>query len=85
MDFAETIGNTIVIIASVGWTIRIFYEIFSDFHSTFSHPNNPNFRCFESNKLKISDLKNILKRYMVTFLEDIMYYLIIYEGCNVFS
>lgn len=32
MDFAETIGNTIVIIASVGWTIRIFYEIFRYFN-----------------------------------------------------
>ena len=42
---------------------KIFTQIFANFHSTFRQPDNPTFRCFQSNSLKISDLKNILKIY----------------------
>ena len=58
--------------------LKIFNQIFSNFHSTFSHPNNSTFRCFESNNLKISDLKEILKKYRTFEAENAPK--IIYEG-----
>ena len=50
--------------------LKLFKNIFQTFKSTFKRSQNPRWRCFESNQLKISDLKNILNQYRTYEVEN---------------
>ena len=43
--------------------LNLFFKFYEKYVSSFKKPSDSSFRCFESNELKVIDLKNILKEY----------------------